>query len=74
MEKHDEELIHSLLANEPELQSLYTEHVTLEKQLNVLQQKQHLSNAEVVEKRRLQKLKLAGKDQIMGILAKHRAN
>jgi uncharacterized protein YdcH (DUF465 family) len=74
MEKKDEELIHSLLEREPELRRYYEEHVDLERQLGVFQQKLYLTPDEEVEKKRLQKLKLAGKDRIMEILARHRTH
>ena len=72
MEKKDEELIQSLLEREPELRQYYEEHVDLERRLAVYQQKLHLTTEEEVEKKRLQKLKLAGKDKIMEILACYR--
>ena len=72
MEKKDEELIHTLLEREPELRQYYEEHVDLERQLSSLQQKHYLTADEEVEKKRLQKLKLAGKDRIMEILARYR--
>lgn len=72
MEKKDEELIQTLLEREPELRQYYEEHIDLERQLNGYQQKIHLTTEEEVEKKRLQKLKLAGKDKIMEILARHR--
>ena len=72
MEKKDEELIQSLLERESELRRYYEEHVDLERRLAVYQQKLHLTTEEEVEKKRLQKLKLAGKDKIMEILARYR--
>jgi uncharacterized protein YdcH (DUF465 family) len=74
MEKKDEELIQTLLEREPELRRYYEEHVDLERQLSVIQQKVYLSPDEELEKRRLQKLKLAGKDRIMEILSRHRTH
>ena len=61
MEKRDEELIRTLLEREPELRRYYEEHVDLERQLEVFNQKRHLTPEEEVERKRLQKLKLAGK-------------
>jgi uncharacterized protein YdcH (DUF465 family) len=72
MEEKDEQLIRSLLEREPDLRRYYEEHVDLERQLAPYQQKLYLSPEEEVEKKRLQKLKLAGKDKIMEILARHR--
>ena len=64
--------VQSLLEREPELRRYYEEHVALEGQLTAYQEKHYLTPDEEVEKKRLQKLKLAGKDRIMEILARHR--
>ena len=72
MEKKDEELIGTLLEREPELRRYYEEHVDLEQRLEVFQQKLYLTPEEELEKKRLQKLKLAGKDKIMEILGRYR--
>lgn len=72
MEKQDKELIVTLIDREPELKEKWQEHLALEGQLAELQGRLHLSTEEEVEKKRLQKLKLAGKDRIMEILARHR--
>ena len=74
MEKHDEELIRSLLDKDGELRQYYEEHVALEKQLATFQHKHYLTPEEEIEKKRIQKLKLAGKDRIMGILDKYRSH
>jgi uncharacterized protein YdcH (DUF465 family) len=72
MEKKDEDLIQTLLEREPDLRRYYEEHVDLEKQLGAFQQKLYLTPDEEVEKKRLQKRKLAGKDKIMEILSRYR--
>jgi uncharacterized protein len=72
MEKKDEELIRTLLERDPELRQYYEEHVDLEQRLEVFQQKLYLTSEEELERKRLQKLKLAGKDKIMEILSRHR--
>jgi uncharacterized protein len=72
MERGEEELIISLLDKDPELKKYYEEHQDLEKQLLGFRSKGHLTPLEEVEKKRLQKLKLAGKDKIMAILEKYR--
>lgn len=72
MEKKDEQLIITLLDREPELRRYYEEHLDLERQLGALQQRHYLSAEEELHKKRLQKLKLAGKDRMMEILARHR--
>jgi len=72
MEKQDEELIKSLVETDSELEKYYREHVDFERQIEAFNQKQRLSAEEEVERKRLQKLKLAGKDRIMEILGRHR--
>ena len=72
MEKKDEQLIITLLDREPELRRYYEEHLDLERQLGALQQRHYLSPEEELHKKRLQKLKLAGKDRMMEILNKYR--
>lgn len=73
MEKTDEELIQQLLPHNPELQQFYEEHRVLERQLAEFHRKLYLSPEQELEKKQLQKRKLAGKDRIMHILARHRA-
>jgi uncharacterized protein YdcH (DUF465 family) len=72
MEKHDEELIRTLVDRDPELKRFYEEHLELEKQLAALQHKHFLTPEEEIERKRIQKVKLAGKDRIMEILGRHR--
>jgi uncharacterized protein YdcH (DUF465 family) len=72
MERREEEFIVSLLDKDPELKKYYEEHQELEKKLQEYQNKIHLTPQEEVEKKRLQKLKLSGKDKIMEILERHR--
>jgi uncharacterized protein YdcH (DUF465 family) len=74
MEHREEQAIVSLLDKDQELKRFYDEHRELEKQLAVFQHKHHLSPEEEIEMKRIQKLKLVGKDKIMEILGKHRQN
>jgi hypothetical protein len=74
MEKRDEELVTQLLA-EPgneELRKLMGEHRDFEVRLDEFNKRIYLSDQEQVERKRLQKLKLAGRDRIEQILAGHR--
>ncbi|MBI5584379.1 MAG: DUF465 domain-containing protein [Deltaproteobacteria bacterium] len=74
MEKRDEDLVTRLLA-EPgndELRNLMGEHRAYETQLEEFNKRVYLSDPEQVERKRLQKLKLAGRDRIEQILAEHR--
>jgi uncharacterized protein YdcH (DUF465 family) len=72
MESKEEQVIVSLLDKDPELKKYYEEHQELEKKLAELQHKHHLSTDEEIEMKRIQKLKLVGKDKIMEILGRHR--
>jgi hypothetical protein len=74
MEKRDEELVIRLLA-EPgneELRRLMGEHRDYETRLEEFNKRVYLNDQEQVERKRLQKLKLAGRDRIEQILAEYR--
>lgn len=73
MEKQDEDMIRSLLDRDPELARYYNEHIEFERQLEAFNGKAYLSPDEEMERKRLQKLKLAGKDRIMAILHRYRS-
>jgi uncharacterized protein YdcH (DUF465 family) len=72
MEKKDEELIHQLLPENPELKTYYEEHLDLERQLADFNRRLYLTPEQEIEKKQLQKRKLNGKDKIMEILDRHR--
>jgi uncharacterized protein YdcH (DUF465 family) len=72
MDLRDEQAIVSLLDRDPELKKFYDEHQELEKKLSVYQHKHHLSPEEEMEMKRIQKLKLVGKDRMMEIIGKYR--
>ena len=72
MEAREEQVIVSLLDKDPELKKYYEEHQQLEKRLAEFHHKHYLSPEEEVEMKRIQKLKLVGKDKIMEILGRHR--
>ena len=74
MEKKDEELIQTLLEREPDLRRFWDEHVDLERQLGAFDSKAYLTPEEEFERKRLQKLKLVGKDKIMEILSRYRSH
>lgn len=73
MEKRDEELIAQLIAEDEELRKLVKEHKEFESRLEEFNKRLYLSDEENREKRKLQKLKLAGRDRIEQILRDHRA-
>ncbi|MSP40381.1 MAG: DUF465 domain-containing protein [Deltaproteobacteria bacterium] len=72
MESYEQNRIVSLLDQEPELKKFYDEHLELEKKLAEFQHKHHLSLEEEVEMKRIQKIKLIGKDRMMEIVGRHR--
>ena len=72
MEQRDEELITSLVPQNPELEGAWAEHRRLAEAIDGLMERTHLTAAEEVEKKNFQKLKLIEKDKILRILDAHR--
>lgn len=72
MEKRDQELIDRLIPENEELRKLVKEHQEFEAQLEEFNKRLYLSEEQNREKKRLQKLKLAGRDRIEEILRDHR--
>ena len=72
MEQQDLELLRSKLEEDEELASLWAEHMELESKLDDMAQRVYLSPAEEMERKRLQKIKLSGRDKIEQLLAKYR--
>ena len=72
MEAKEEELIRSLVDTDSELRQCYEEHRELKQRLEQLRQQSHLTEEEEFEEKQIQKQKLAGKDRMMQILARHR--
>lgn len=72
MEDRDIELIRELMDQDQELGELWRRHLELETQLENMNQRVYLTNEEQVERKRLQKVKLAGRDRMEAILAAYR--
>ena len=72
MEKWDEEHIARLLPHDEELRKFVATHRNYERQLEEFNRRPYLTTEEAMEKKRIQKLKLAGRDRIEAILAKYR--
>jgi len=64
MQQNDESLVRQLFEGNPRFRRLYEEHQLLEKDLERLTAKDFLSTEDALEKKRVQKLKLAGKDEM----------
>ena len=72
MEKADLDLIAQWLERDPELKRHMEEHKDLEERLEQFNRRPYLTTEETLERKRLQKLKLAGRDKIEVILSKYR--
>jgi uncharacterized protein YdcH (DUF465 family) len=72
MERQDLEIIAQWQEQDPELKRYLEEHQEFERRLEEFNRRPYLTAAESMERKRLQKLKLAGRDKIEQILAKYR--
>ena len=72
MDQRDLELITKYAEADPELKSLYEEHVAFEKILEKMESKPYLTPAEETELKEIKKKKLSGKTRIEALLAKYR--
>lgn len=72
MERQDLEIIAEWKERDPELKRYLEEHEEFERRLEEFNRRPYLTTAESMERKRLQKLKLAGRDRIEQILAKYR--
>ena len=73
MEKTDAELVARWIDKDPELKRRIEDHQDFERQLEEFNRRPYLTAEETVERRRIQKLKLAGRDHIEQLLAQYRA-
>ncbi|MEJ2201761.1 MAG: YdcH family protein [Desulfuromonadaceae bacterium] len=74
MEERDtvqQEVVQRLFDGNPRFRRLYEEHHLLEKELKKLDQKPYLTPDEEIERKKVQKLKLAGKDEMTRIMMSH---
>ncbi len=74
MERADEMLIERYIEQDGELKQHVEDHRKLEVALEDFNKRIYLTPQEEIEKKKLQKLKLASKDRIYAILAKYRKN
>ena len=72
MEERDLALIRTWIQQDPELKQRMDEHEEYERRLEEFNRRPYLTSEETLERKRLQKLKLAGRDRIEQILAKYR--
>lgn len=64
----DQNVLQTLLDSNPRFRMLYEEHILFEKQLTEYEKKGYLSPQEELEKNKVKKMKLAGKDAMEKIL------
>ena len=72
MEERDEKLISQLIKDNKILKECVEQHKEYEKQLEQYNKRIHLTTEESMKRKKIQKLKLAVRDQIERILAEHR--
>lgn len=72
MDDKEMELIRQLREENPRYRKLYEEHVLWEKELARLHSKHFLTPEEEYERKSIQKLKLAGKDEMESIRKNYR--
>lgn len=72
MEERDIKLIAELIEENETLKQYMEQHREYERQLEDFDKQIHLSTAEAMDRKRIQKLKLANRDRIERILLKYR--
>ncbi len=72
MEERDEALINKLINHDETLRKYWEEHLELKKRVEEYNKRVYLTPEEELEKKRLKKIKLRGKDKIEAILAEYR--
>ena len=67
MAEIDQSLIQQLCEENPHFRKLHEEHLLFEKQLQELDERVYLSPEDELDRKKIQKLKLAGKDEMAKI-------
>ena len=73
MEHASEELRAHLMATSEEFRQLASQHAELDRQLDAIEAKAHVTEADEVEEHRIKKQKLRLKDQMNEIVARYKA-
>ncbi len=68
MEEQDLDMLQQLCDAKPRFRLLFEEHRVLERQLEMLNQRPYLTPEEEIERKKMQKLKLAGKDEMEAMI------
>ncbi len=72
MAENDMDLVQRLSEENPRFRKLHEQHLLFEKQLQELDDRNYLTPEEDFERKKIQKLKLAGKDEMEDILRDYR--
>lgn len=73
MDQHEIDLLQKYAPQDPELKSLWDDHLIFEKKVEKLESKKYLSPDEQQELKQLKKQKLDGKTRLMDMLDKLKA-
>ncbi len=73
MEAYELELIAKLVVDNPQLAALVEEHKSFKAKLEEMNRRPYLSPEDDLERKKMQKAKLAVKDKIQEILAAHQS-
>ena len=71
MKKEEEKIREKLMSEDEEFRTLSEEHMVFEKQLENYNSQRHLTPKEEMERKRIQKLKLAGRDRMETIVSSY---
>ncbi|RMF91392.1 MAG: DUF465 domain-containing protein [Nitrospinota bacterium] len=74
MKDEDPILIEQLRRENEEFNRLWREHQAYEEQLEAFNKLRYLTSEQEIEKKRIQKLKLLGKDRMAAILRQYKAS
>lgn len=69
----EDAVVKKLVVENEEFKKLYSEHLDLENKLAEIDKKHYISPEEELERKRLQKIKLAGKDRMFELIRKYKA-
>jgi hypothetical protein len=72
MAENDMDLVQRLSEENPIFRKLHEQHLLFEKQLQDMDDRTYLTPEEDLERKKIQKLKLAGKDEMEAILRDYR--
>ena len=72
MAENDMDLVQRLSEENPRFRKLHEQHLLFEKQLQEMDDRTYLTPEEDLERKKIQKLKLAGKDEMEAILRDYR--